>query len=64
MSGIDPVLVATAPPEGATRTPPTRKEGGVLSKRRGTVVTVIIALLALACVPMDLLLERSVASLA
>jgi len=48
MSGTDPVAVATAPPETAKPTPPTRKEGGVLSKRRGTVATVIVALLALA----------------
>ncbi|HSU01045.1 MAG TPA: hypothetical protein VLK03_00725, partial [Nocardioides sp.] len=34
-----------APP---VTTPPSRKEGGVLSKRRGTVATVIVALLALA----------------
>ncbi len=47
MSSIDPVLVATVPPEGA-RVAPKRREGGVLSKRRGTVATVIMALLALA----------------
>ena len=32
---------------GGTRTPPKRVEGGVLSKPRGIVVTVIVALLAL-----------------
>ena len=38
--------VATAPP--AQRAPaPERKEGGVLSQRRGMVVTVIMAVLAL-----------------
>lgn len=47
MSSIDPVLVATVPPEGA-RVAPKLREGGVLSKRRGTVATVIMALLALA----------------
>jgi multiple sugar transport system permease protein len=47
MSGIDPVLVATTPPEAARRTPPERKEGGVLSKRRGTIATIIMAVLAL-----------------
>ena len=36
-----------APPAARRATPPTRKEGGVLSKRRGTLATVIVALLAL-----------------
>ena len=47
MSGMDSVLVATVPPESATPRPPTRKEGGVLSKRRGKVATIIVAVLAL-----------------
>ena len=37
-----------AAPPAAKATAPTRREGGVLSKRRGTVATVIMALLALA----------------
>lgn len=50
MSSHDPVLVATTPPESApeTTTPPKRAEGGVLSRPRGVLVTVIVALLALA----------------
>src|SRR6476620_5119218 len=39
--------VATAPTAARAATPPTRKEGGVLSKRRGAVATVIMAVLAL-----------------
>jgi multiple sugar transport system permease protein len=37
-----------APPAAVKAVPPTRKEGGVLSNRRGAVATVIVALLALA----------------
>ena len=48
MSGTDQSRSAARPPESATRTPPKRAEGGVMSKRRGDVATVIIALLALA----------------
>jgi multiple sugar transport system permease protein len=39
---------AVAAPPATKATAPKRKEGGVLSKRRGTVATVIMALLALA----------------
>lgn len=49
MSNVDPVLVATPADRPAARTtPPDRKEGGVLSKRRGTIATVVMAVLALA----------------
>jgi multiple sugar transport system permease protein len=48
MSTHDPVLVATTPERVPTSTPPKRVEGGVMSKPRGVVVTVIVALLALA----------------
>ena len=51
MSAHDPALVATTPPDDGVRppdrTPPKRTEGGVLSQRRGMVVTVIMAVLAL-----------------
>lgn len=40
--------VAVAPPATSKPVAPTRKEGGVLSKRRGAVATIIMALLALA----------------
>ena len=45
-----PPATGPTPPtgDGSTRTPPKRVEGGVLSKPRGIVVTVIVALLALA----------------
>ena len=39
---------AVAAPPATTPTAPKRREGGVMSKRRGTVATVIMALLALA----------------
>jgi multiple sugar transport system permease protein len=39
---------AVAAPPAASATAPKRREGGVMSKRRGTVATVIMALLALA----------------
>lgn len=49
MSTHDPVLVATTPPDATPApSPPKRVEGGVLSRPRGLVVTVIVALLALA----------------
>lgn len=45
-SGATPVAT-TAPADEEQATPPTRVEGGVLNKRRGTVATVIMAVLAL-----------------
>ena len=58
-----PAAPAHALRRGATRTPPKRAEGGVMSKPRGVVVTVIVALLALvvavpAAVGVDQLLPR------
>jgi multiple sugar transport system permease protein len=44
---LPPATGPTPSGDGATRTPPKRAEGGVLSKPRGIVVTVIVALLAL-----------------
>ena len=49
MSSHDAVLTPIVPPEQTGKAePPRRAEGGVLSKPRGIVVTVIVALLALA----------------
>ncbi len=42
-----PVTAPPPTPPPTRATPPARKEGGVLSQRRGTLVTVIVALLAL-----------------
>jgi multiple sugar transport system permease protein len=44
---LPPATEPTPSGDGSTRTPPKRVEGGVLSKPRGIVVTVIVALLAL-----------------
>jgi multiple sugar transport system permease protein len=44
---LPPATEPTPSGDGATRKPPKRADGGVLSKPRGIVVTVIVALLAL-----------------
>jgi multiple sugar transport system permease protein len=46
-SGATPVAPTAAAESEERAVPPTRVEGGVLNKRRGTVATVIMALLAL-----------------
>lgn len=45
---LPPATEPTPSGDGGARTPPKRVEGGVLSRPRGIVVTVIVALLALA----------------